>query len=122
VIHLAALTSVRESVSNPVENAYINVLGSLNLLEMCRRYQIKKFVFSSSAAVYGPGASIPVKEEADLKPLSPYGISKLTLEYYLSYYLNQYQITNVVLRYANVYGPRQRLGGESGVIAIFVNN
>lgn len=122
VIHLAALISVHASVDDPVENAYTNVLGSLNLLEICRKYEVKKLVFSSSAAVYSGEAAIPTTENQPTLPISPYGISKLTMEYYLGYYLREFQIPYVILRYANVYGPRQRVGGESGVVTIFINN
>src|SRR3972149_3282805 len=122
VIHLAAHVSNHDSINDPVNDAYVNVLGSVNLLEACRKYGIKKFVYSSSAAVYHQEAQIPVKETAQTKPMSPYGISKLTLEHYLEYYLHQYNIPFVILRYANVYGPRQKVDGEAAVIPRFINN
>ncbi|RKY72439.1 MAG: UDP-glucose 4-epimerase [Candidatus Latescibacterota bacterium] len=121
VIHQAAQPSVPVSLKDPIEDARVNVLGTLNLLECCRSQGVKKVVYASSAAVYGHPTGLPVTEESPIQPLSPYGISKHTVESYLHVYRLTYGIEYVVLRYANVYGPRQDACGEAGVVCIFVN-
>ncbi len=122
VNHLAAQIDVRKSVEDPVADANINIIGSLNLLTMCQKYRVKKIIFSSSGgAIYGEQQSYPANETQPTEPQSPYGITKLTIEKYLQFYFWTYQIPFVALRYANVYGPRQNALGEAGVIAIFTS-
>ena len=120
VFHLAAQIDVRKSVADPVGDAQVNILGSLNLLENCKNFGVKKFIFSSTGgAIYGEAAIIPTPESYAEKPISPYGIAKLAIEKYLHYYQVVFGLPYVVLRYGNVYGPRQNSHGEAGVVAIF---
>lgn len=119
IIHLAAQTSVPESIVDPYYDADVNILGTVNVLEACRRTGVKRIVFASSAAVYGNTAALPVTEQEPALPTSCYGLSKLTIEKYLALYQQLYGLQYVVLRYANVYGERQGDGGEGGVISIF---
>jgi len=123
VYHLAAQIDVRRSVADPVLDNQINLLGGLNILENCRLSNVKKIIFSSTGgAIYGETEEIPTSELAPAYPLSPYGINKLAFEKYLNYYYQVYHLNYTVLRFANVYGPRQFKGGEAGVMAIFINN
>lgn len=109
VIHLAARAGVRPSLQLPVLYEEVNVLGTLNLLEAARINDCKKFIFGSSSSVYGECKNIPFKEtEANLKPISPYGVSKLTGERYCYTYSHLYEMPVVCLRFFTVYGPRQR--------------
>ncbi len=119
--HHAAQISVRESVADPVNDAQINILGLLNLLEAGRKNGLEKVIFASSGGVvYGESGKYPTSEDyLPLNPLSPYGVSKLTSEYFLNYYHDTYGIDYLALRYGNVYGPRQNPHGEAGVVAIF---
>jgi len=120
VFHYAAQINVRRSVENPVESANINILGALNILESCRKNGVKKIIFASTGgAMYGKANVIPTPENFPELPLSPYGIEKLTIEKYLNYYYSIFKLPFVVLRLANVYGPRQNSKGEAGVVAIF---
>ena len=120
VFHFAAQINVRKSVANPIEDAKINILGSLNILENCKKARVKKIIFSSTGgAIYGEAALIPTPESYTAFPLSPYGIAKLTIEKYLNYYFKVFGLAFVSLRLANVYGPRQNPKGEAGVVAIF---
>ncbi len=120
VIHLAAQMSVRVSVDDPLNDAQVNILGSINVFEAARRAGSKKIIFSSSGgAMYGDGVPLPTSETARVLPASPYGISKLAAEHYLRYTALTHQMQGICLRYANVYGPRQNALGEAGVIAIF---
>lgn len=120
VYHLAAQIDVRQSVSNPVFDNEINVVGGLNIVSACKESGVKKIVFSSTGgAIYGEAEEIPTSEYAATYPLSPYGINKLALEKYLNYYYQVFGLNYTILRFANVYGPRQYKGGEAGVIAIF---
>jgi len=119
VIHLAAQASVPSSIKNPVNDCRTNVLGSVNLFENCRRYGTAKVVYASSAAVYGNPETITVSEDTPLEPRSFYGFSKLAPEFYLKVFNHLYGLRYTVLRYANVYGPRQNAAGEGGVISIF---
>jgi UDP-glucose 4-epimerase len=122
MFHLAAQMDVRKSVADPVHDAKTNILGGINLLQACKKYGVKKVVFSSTGgAVYGEQSQFPAPESHPVNPLSPYGISKLTFEKYLYFYKHEFGLDYVVLRYANVYGPRQRSDGEAGVVAIFFN-
>ena len=120
VNHHAAQMDVRRSVADPAFDASVNVLGGLNIFEQARKYGVKKFIFSSTGgAIYGEQDYFPADEEHPTRPLSPYGITKLCTEKYLFYYKAVYGINHVILRYANVYGPRQNPHGEAGVVAIF---
>ncbi len=120
VDHHAAQMNVRKSVEDPLFDAKANILGIINLLENCRKHDVKKVVFASSGgALYGEADVIPTKENYPANPLSPYGIAKLASEKYLYYYQKVFHLPYVALRYANVYGPRQDSRGEAGVIAIF---
>jgi len=120
VFHLAAQKNVRISVDNPVFDAEVNIVGSLNLLEQCRKFKIKKFIFmSTGGAIYGDTASIPTRETHSEDPISPYGVAKLAIDKYLHYYHTVFGLQYVSLRLANIYGPRQDPKGEAGVVAIF---
>jgi UDP-glucose 4-epimerase len=121
VMHLAAQMNVRKSVEDPVFDAQVNVLGTLNVLQQAIKHGVRKVVFSSSGgAIYGEQEIYPAPESHITRPLSPYGISKLCGEQYLSYYQRVSGLQVVSLRYANVYGPRQDPDGEAGVVAIFI--
>ena len=120
VFHFAAQIDVRKSVEDPMTDANINILGSLNLLENCRKFKVKKFIFASTGgAIYGDADIIPTPESYPEFPLSPYGIEKLTIDKFLNYYHKVFALPYISLRLANVYGPRQNSKGEAGVIAIF---
>jgi UDP-glucose 4-epimerase len=120
VNHHAAQMDVRRSVADPKFDASVNVIGGLNLFELSRKYEVKKIIFASTGgAIYGEQDYFPADEEHPTRPLSPYGITKLCTEKYLFFYKAVYGIDYVVLRYANVYGPRQSPHGEAGVVAIF---
>ncbi|MBI2935249.1 MAG: NAD-dependent epimerase/dehydratase family protein [Chloroflexi bacterium] len=120
VVHLAAQASVPVSVEDPLRDATVNVLGSLNLLEQCRRFDVKRLVYSSSGgAVYGEPQHLPCGEDHPVRPLSPYGASKYAVELYLHAYVATAGLQFTILRFANVYGPRQDPYGEAGVVAIF---
>ena len=119
VFHEAAQTMVPYSMDHPVEDAELNIMGLLNVLENCRLYHIKKVIFSSSAAVYGDNQKVPIKESEPLKPMSFYGLTKITAERYLQLYYENFNLPYVVLRYSNVYGERQGSHGEGGVVFVF---
>ncbi len=121
VMHLAAQMDTRKSVEDPIFDAQVNILGTLNILEQAVKHGVRKIVFSSSGgAIYGEQDTYPAPEVHATKPLSPYGLSKLCGEQYLSYYQRIGGLQVVNLRYANVYGPRQDPEGEAGVVAIFI--
>lgn len=121
--HHAAQISVPASVADPVLDAEINLTGLLNLLEKAIKYEVKKIIFiSSGGAIYGEASQYPTSEEYPPTPLSPYAVSKFSSEYYLKYYHHQYGLDYTILRYANIYGPRQIPHGEAGVVSIFINN
>lgn len=118
--HHAAQMDVRRSVEDPVFDAGVNVVGLLNLLEGARAGGVKRVVFASSGGtVYGEGEKLPFSEGDPKLPASPYGTAKLASEYYLATFSQLYGIEAAVLRYSNVYGPRQNPHGEAGVVAIF---
>jgi UDP-glucose 4-epimerase len=121
VDHHAAHAEVRESVDDPVYDADVNVLGSINLFQQCVRTGVRKVIFiSSGGAVYGEPQALPCAEDHPILPLSPYGASKAAVELYLFLYKQTYGLDYTVLRYANVYGPRQDMLAEEGrVVAIF---
>ncbi len=117
--HLAAQKSVSDSVRDPVNDATINILGSIRLFEAARKKNVKKIIFSSTGgALYGGETGLPFTEEAPILPQSPYAITKYSVENYLRFY-QDFGLTTQILRYANVYGPRQDPHGEAGVVAIF---
>ncbi len=120
VVHLAAQASVSVSVADPVRDATANILGSVNLLQQCVRTAVEKFVYvSTGGALYGEPQYLPCDENHPINPLSPYGVSKHTVEHYLYFYRQVHGLAYTVLRLANVYGPRQDPFGEAGVVAIF---
>jgi UDP-glucose 4-epimerase len=121
IFHLAAISSVKYSIENPSEVNRVNVNGTLNMLELARQREAKKFVYSSSAAVYGNPDTLPVSEETLLNPLSPYAASKIAAEMYCISYGSLYSMTPTIFRYFNVFGPRQDNSEYSGVIPIFIN-
>jgi UDP-glucose 4-epimerase len=120
VNHHAAQMDVRRSVKDPEFDATTNILGTINLLQNCVKYGVKKFMFASTGgAVYGEQDYFPADEKHNQQPKSPYGISKLAVEKYLFFYHSEYKLNYTILRYANIYGPRQNAMGEAGVVAIF---
>jgi len=119
VFHKAAMVSVPESVERPQECHAINGTATLNLLEEARAND-SRVVFASSAAIYGHPDSVPIPEDAPKRPASPYGLEKLTSDYYMRIYAERYGVDTVNLRYFNVYGPRQTGGQYSGVISAFL--
>jgi UDP-glucose 4-epimerase len=121
VIHMAAQIDVQLSINNPSRDAMTNIIGSINILEGCRDYKIKKIIYASSAAAYGNPDYIPVDINHRIDPISFYGISKHVPTYYIKVFSELYGIKYTVLRYSNVYGVRQDPKGEGGVISIFVD-
>lgn len=122
VFHLAAQINVRTSIIDPIYDAKINILGSINLLENCVRCKVRKFVFSSTGgAIYGDAKVMPTPESYLPQPNSPYGIAKLAIDNYLYFYQLVHQLNFVSFRLSNVYGPRQNPEGEAGVVAIFID-
>lgn len=117
VFHFAAQASVSFSIKNPLEDARENILGTVNLLHFCKKNKVKKFIFASTAAVYGIPEYLPVDENHSTDCLSFYGVSKLTAEKYIQLFGIDY----IIFRFANVYGARQSSQGEAGVVAIFVD-
>jgi len=123
LVHQAAQMDVRRSVADPVFDADVNVVGSLNLFEAARRGGVSQILFASTGGViYGEQERLPTPEDVALCPLCPYGVAKLAIERYLFYYCATYGIDAACLRYANVYGERQNPHGEAGVVAIFLNH
>ncbi len=122
IYHLAAIVSVQESIQSPLLSNSVNVKGTLNILEASRLNNVKRVVFSSSAAVYGDEPTQPKNENTQTKPISPYGCEKLISEQYMKLYSELYNIETVSLRYFNVYGERQSVTSDySGVISVFEN-
>ena len=134
VVHQAALANVRESMEDPITYAEVNIIGTLHLLELAKEYDCCKFVFASTGgAVYGEDASqgasaegdsshssnLPFTEDCRPKPKDNYGANKLSCEHFIELYNQNYGLPYVILRYSNVYGPRQDVKGEAGVVAIF---
>jgi len=120
VIHHAAQISVSASVKDPLHDMDINIRGTVHLLETAVQHNVKKFIFASTGgAIYGEHDYFPADEQHPVRPLSPYGIGKLAAEKYLYFYHKTYGLCYTVLRYSNVYGPRQDPFGEAGVVAIF---
>jgi UDP-glucose 4-epimerase len=119
ICHLAAQHSVKISTDDPVHDANVNILGLINILQNATRFGVRKVIFSSSGATYGTVEKMPVDERTVQHPESPYGITKMSSEYYLRFWKDMYGLDFTILRYGNVYGPRQDPLGEAGVIAIF---
>jgi len=140
VVHQAAMANVRESMEDPITYAEVNIIGTLHLLELVKDYSCSKFIFASTGgAVYGEGRlpnestaegdgggrrapsapTLPFTEESRPQPKDNYGANKLSCEHYVELYNQNYDLPYVILRYANVYGPRQDVMGEAGVVAIF---
>lgn len=120
IYHLAAQASVSNSVKNPMNDADVNVLGTLNVLEAARRCDTERVVFTSTGgAVYGSKVQLPAKESYAKNPDSPYGISKKVVEDYFRFYRNEYEVDFAIIGPSNIYGPRQDPFGEAGVVAIF---
>jgi len=122
VVHLAALIDVERSVNDPLETHDVNVHGTLNVLNESVRQGVKKFVFSSSAAVYGEGNRLPHREDLIPNPNSPYAASKAAAEHYCNAFHKSYGLGTMILRYFNVYGPGQGHNSYSGVITKFISN
>jgi UDP-glucose 4-epimerase len=122
LVHHAAQMDVRRSVENPAFDAEVNILGSLNLVEAARRGGVRQVLFASTGgAIYGEQDYFPADEQHPARPVSPYGVSKLSFERYLFYFHVAYGLDATCLRYANVYGERQNPHGEAGVVAIFLS-
>lgn len=122
VVHLAAVASVQASIDDPVATHQTNFDGTLNLLEAARWAGTNRFLYASSAAVYGDSAALPVSEGVALNPLSPYAADKLAGEHYLNYYVRKHGMKATAFRFFNIYGPRQDPSSPySGVISIFVD-
>ena len=120
--HHAAQINVRTSVDDPIHDARVNVIGTLNLLHLASKHGIRQFIYASSGgAVYGEPEEFPIGENERLNPLSPYGTSKVAAERYIITFANLYGMQHVILRYSNVYGPRQIVKSEAGVISIFID-
>jgi UDP-glucose 4-epimerase len=122
VVHLAAFVNSPESVKKPLETHDINVNGTLNVLDACAKKSVERFVFASSAAVYGDGNALPLKEECYMQPTTPYAASKVVGEYYCKMYCDCYGLSSFILRFFNVYGPGQGANDYTGVITKFVHS
>jgi len=121
VYHLAAQIDVQKSIIDPVYDGSVNILGTINILEACKKYGIAKIIYASSAAVYGEPRYLGIDEEHSTCPMSYYGLSKYTPEKYIAIYSNLWGLDYTILRYANVYGIRQDPKGEGGVVSIFMD-
>jgi UDP-glucose 4-epimerase len=121
IFHLAAQADVRVSVERPVEDAEVNVLGTVRILEAARKHGAQVVFASTGGAIYGECVE-PAREDSECEPLSPYGTAKLAAEEYLRSYNRLYETRHIALRYGNVYGPRQDPHGEAGVVAIFLGS
>lgn len=121
IIHLAAQISVAKSVADPLADERINVKGSLNVIQAAQQAGTEKVVFASSAAVYGDPKDLPVTPDHAANPESPYGLAKSTVEHYLKLFHKFYHLSYSILRFSNVYGPRQDAAGEGGVVSIFAD-
>jgi UDP-glucose 4-epimerase len=119
ICHLAAQPSVKISTEDPVHDANVNILGLINVLQNATRFGVRKIIFSSSGASYGTVDKMPINENTVQHPESPYGTTKMASEFYIRFWKNMYGLDFTILRYGNVYGPRQDSFGEAGVIAIF---
>jgi len=123
IVHLAAVASVQASVEDPCGTHQVNLVGTLNLLEAAKKRGIGRFVYASSAAVYGNTEELPVREHNQLKPLTPYAVDKLAGEYYIDFYRRRYGLKPFIFRFFNIFGPRQDPSSPySGVISIFLQH
>lgn len=122
VIHTAAQINVEKSMQDPIFDANINIMGSINVLECCKRTKVRKIIYSSTAAVYGNPLYIGIDEKHQINPISFYGMSKYITERYMKLYNEHYDLKYTILRYSNVYGMRQNLKGEGGVIPVFITH
>jgi UDP-glucose 4-epimerase len=121
VIHCAAKARIQPSLANPLETYATNVMGTLNLLEASRRFGVRKFIYSASSSVYGGHTKLPLRESMESRPLNPYARSKLMAEEAIEQYVKDFGLKAVILRYFNVYGPRQPTEGQyATVIGIFL--
>ncbi|KON86543.1 UDP-glucose 4-epimerase [Sporosarcina globispora] len=120
VIHQAAQVSVSNSFVEPKFDGESNIIGTINLLNACVRYGTKKFIFASTAALYGNPKYLSIDEEHPVSPISFYGLSKLNAESYIKLFSDLYGLSYTILRYSNVYGMRQDKKGEAGVVAVFI--
>ena len=122
VNHHAAQIDVRKAVADPARDIMVNIIGTVRLLERCAAHGVKRVIFASTGgAIYGEPEYLPADENHPVRPLSPYGLDKFAAEHYLRIFQEQGGPARVVLRYANVYGPRQDPHGEAGVVAIFAS-
>lgn len=119
VIHEASQINVSNSIKDPISDAEINIIGAINILEACKENKVRKIIYPASAAIFGDPEYLPIDEQHPLNMLSPYGVSKHTVEHYLKVYNKLYGIDYVSIRCSNVYGPRQDASGEGGVVSIF---
>ena len=119
VNHHAAQISVRRSMADPASDAQVNVVGSINLLELCVKHNVPKFIFASSGATYSEPRYIPMDESHPVRPQSAYGVAKYTVENYIRLFSDVYGLKYKVFRYGNIFGPGQNPEGEAGVVAIF---
>lgn len=122
VYHLAAQIDVPKSIKDPIFDSNVNVCGTINIINNCVNYNVKKIIYSSSAAVYGDPRYLPIDEKHEIRPISYYGLSKYAAEEYIRVFSNLNNLNFTILRYANVYGIRQDPKGEGGVISIFMNS
>lgn len=120
VYHLAAQIDVQKSILDPAYDADVNIIGTINVVNNCANYGVKKIVYSSSAAIYGEPKYLPIDEKHESKPISYYGMSKYIGEEYIKLHSKNSNLDYTILRYANVYGPRQDPKGEGGVVSIFL--
>ena len=121
VIHLAAQASVMASMNDPYLDFSTNTAGTVKLLQLVKKYKVKKILFASTAAVYGEPSYLPIDEEHLIHTQSFYALSKYSAENYINYYSKYNGVDSCILRFSNVYGPRQNEKGEAGVISIFIN-
>lgn len=120
IFHMAAQINVRKSVENPVRDVEVNIKGTVNLLDLAARHNVGHFIFSSTGgAIYGDKAQRPTPEKEESNPQTPYGINKLASEKYIQFFSREHGIKYTILRYANVYGPRQNPLAGAGVVSIF---
>jgi UDP-glucose 4-epimerase len=120
VVHLAALIDIAASVTDPASTNDVNVTGTLNVLQEAARRKVRRFVFASSTAVYGDSKTLPINENLNVNPISPYAASKVAGEAYCKAFAGSYGLSTVVLRFFNVYGPRSENSPYSGVITKFL--
>lgn len=121
VNHHAAQIDVRKSVTDPVSDANTNILSGIKILNLCKKHNVKKIIYASTGgAMYGEPEYMPCDEKHRIRPMAPYGISKHCLEHYIEYFYDLFKLDYTILRYANVYGPRQDPHGEAGVVSIFI--